>query len=114
MRLSLMAGERVTASGGHLSVADALMAQIPGVVPFALAKTMMAPGLTVDDGELAAAVSYAAQSLKLIIEPGGSAGLAALLAGRYDVHGKTVAVVLSGGNCDFKTVAACVSRAAQL
>jgi threonine dehydratase len=114
MRRSLIAGERVAAPGGHLSMADALMAPTPGVVPFALARTMMEPGLAVSDDELAGAVSYAAQTLKLIIEPGGSAGLAVVLAGRYDVHGKTVAVVLSGGNCDFDTVAACISRAAQL
>jgi threonine dehydratase len=112
MRLSLKAGERITAPGGDLSMADALMAPIPGVVPFALAKRLMQPGLTVSEQELASAIAYAAQTLKLIIEPGGSAGLAALLGGRYDVHGRTVAVVLTGGNCDFETVAACIARTA--
>jgi threonine dehydratase len=111
MRLSLLAGKRVSASGGTLSMADALMAPIPGVVPFALAQRFMEPGLVVTDDELATAVAYAAERLKLIIEPGGSAGLAALLAGRYDVHGKTVAVVLTGGNCDFETVTACMANA---
>ncbi|HEX4293471.1 MAG TPA: threonine/serine dehydratase [Rhizomicrobium sp.] len=110
MRMSLAAGERSTAPGGALSMADALMAPTPGKVPFALAKRLMRCGLAVSDRELAAAVAYAATVLKLIIEPGGSAGLAALLAGRYDVHGKSVAVVLTGGNCDFETVAACVAR----
>ncbi|HTT98537.1 MAG TPA: threonine/serine dehydratase [Rhizomicrobium sp.] len=114
MRLSLAAGKRVSAPGGALSMADALMAPIPGVVPFALAQHLMEPGLVVADDALAVAVAYAAARLKLIIEPGGSAGLAALLAGRYDVHGKTVAVVLTGGNCDFETVTACLARAAQL
>ncbi len=114
MRRSLAAKKRVSAPGGPLSMADALMAPIPGVVPFALAQHYDGAGAHgYDDDELAAAVSYAAQSLKLIIEPGGCAGLAALLTGRYDVHGKTVAVVLSGGNCDFDTVAACIARAAQ-
>ncbi|MEI9932586.1 MAG: hypothetical protein WDM89_19120 [Rhizomicrobium sp.] len=42
--------------------------------------------------------------MKLIVEPGGSAGLAALLGGKYDARGKVVAVVLTGGNCDFETV----------
>jgi threonine dehydratase len=71
----------------------------------------MKTGLSVGDDEFARAVAYAAEHLKLIIEPGGSAGLAAVLSGRYDVYGKTVAVVLTGGNCDFETVAACVLRA---
>jgi threonine dehydratase len=108
MRRSLAAEARVKAPGGALSIADALMAPMPGVVPFAVAKGLMGEGLAVRDPELAAAVAYAFRTLKLIIEPGGTAGLAALLAGRYDVHGKNVAVVLTGGNCDFETVAECL------
>ena len=113
MRLSLAVGERTAASGGVLSIADALMASIPGHVPFALAKKLMGAGCVVTDNELVRAVAYAAQTLKLIIEPGGSAGLAALLSGRYDVRGKIVGVVLTGGNCDFETVADCVAETSQ-
>jgi threonine dehydratase len=112
MRLSLAGGERRTAPGGALSMADALMARTPGVVPFGVAKKFMRAGLTVNDDEMARAVVYAASVLKLIVEPGGAAGLAAVLGNRYDARGKTVAVVLTGGNCDFETVAACVARAA--
>jgi threonine dehydratase len=110
MRLSLAAGKRVSGPGGALSVADALMAPAPGHIPFALAKKLMQTGLTVSDHELDLAVAYAARHLKLIIESGGSAGLAAILGRRYDVRGKSVAVVLTGGNCDFDTVAHCVAR----
>jgi len=110
MRRSLAAGARATAPGGSLSIADALMAPTPGHVPFALAKGLMRDGLAVSDEELARAVAYAATVLKLIIEPGGSAGLAALLSEKYDVHGRNIAVVLTGGNCDFETIVDCVSR----
>jgi len=113
MRRSLQAGERVTAPGGALSIADALMAPTPGHVTFAVAKQLMREGLAVSDDELAVAVAYAARTLKLIIEPGASAGLAALLTGKWDVHGKSVAVVLTGGNCDFETVADCIARASR-
>jgi threonine dehydratase len=88
-------------------MADALMAPTPGHIPFALAKKYMKTGLAVSDGALSQAVAYAARNLKLIIEPGGGAALAALLSGQYDVHGRNVAVVLTGGNCDFETVARC-------
>ncbi len=111
MRLSLRSKNRISAPGGKLSIADALMAPTPGMVPFALALRLMEPGLAVTDDDLATAVAYAAERLKLIIEPGGSAGLAALLSGRYDVHGKSVAVVLTGGNCDLETVISCVANA---
>jgi threonine dehydratase len=36
----------------------------------------------------------------LVVEPGGCVGLAALASGEVDIEGKTVAVVLSGGNVD--------------
>ena len=103
MRLSLLAGERVTAPGGKLSIADALMAPTPGVHVFALAKDLLAPGLAVSDDELEQAVAFAATKLKLLIEPGGAAALAALLAGKAE--GEMVALVLSGGNVDFAAIA---------
>ena len=48
----------------------------------------------------ASAVAFAFRELKLVVEPGGAVGLAALLAGRIDVKGKNVVIVLSGGNVD--------------
>jgi threonine dehydratase len=109
MHLSLLAGERVTAPGGKLSIADALMAPTPGVHVFALAKDLLSPGLAVTDSELEQAVAFAATRLKLLVEPGGVAALAALLAGKAE--GKTVALVLSGGNADFAAIAEIVRRA---
>jgi threonine dehydratase len=106
MKRSLEAGQRVQAPGGKLSIADALMAPIPGAVVFDVAKDLLAPGFAVSDAELERAVVFAAQKLKLLVEPGGAAGLAALLAGRIDARGKTVAVVLSGGNAEFGQIAA--------
>ncbi len=110
MKRSLEAGARTQASGGALSIADALMAPIPGVIVFELAKDLLAPGFAVSDEELECAVSFAAQRLKLLVEPGGAAALAALLAGKIAARGKCVALVLSGGNAEFATVAAAVAR----
>ena len=105
MKRSLEVGERVQAPGGKLSIADALMAPIPGAIVFELAKDVLAPGFAVNDAELERAVAFAAQRLKLLVEPGGAAALAALLAGRVDVKGKAVALVLSGGNAEFAQIA---------
>ncbi|HEX4292948.1 MAG TPA: threonine/serine dehydratase [Rhizomicrobium sp.] len=107
MRLSLAAGERTQAPGGALSIADALMAPMPGQIPFAIAKKILGGAIAVSDAELERAVSFAAQRLKLIVEPGGAAALAALLAGKFDTGNKAIAVVLTGGNCDIATVARC-------
>ncbi|HEY8254733.1 MAG TPA: threonine/serine dehydratase [Rhizomicrobium sp.] len=107
MRRSLEAHARSTApgtsKGGALSIADALMAPTPGHHVFAAADGLLAPGLTVTDAELARAVAIAATKLKLMVEPGGAAALAAFLAGKIEC--KTVALVISGGNADFATVA---------
>jgi len=61
------------------------------------------------DEEVAAAVAYAYRELKLVVEPGGAVGLAALLAGRIDVKGKNVVIVLSGGNVDAELFAKLVA-----
>ena len=47
----------------------------------------------------------AARTLKLVVEPGGSAALAALLAQRDRFAGQTVVVVASGGNVDASVLA---------
>ena len=101
MKRSLEAGVRVKAPGGALSIADALMAPTPGEIVFELAKGLLAPGLAVSDAELEDAMAFAARELKLLVEPGGAAALAALLAGKISARGRVIALVLSGGNADF-------------
>jgi threonine dehydratase len=110
MRLSLAAGVRTTALGGVASLADALMAPMPGRIPFALAKTLLVNAISVSDTDLQSAVSYAFQRLKLIVEPGGSAALAAILSKKYDVKNKSVAIVLTGANCEIATISDCCDR----
>ncbi|HEY0267367.1 MAG TPA: threonine/serine dehydratase [Rhizomicrobium sp.] len=110
MRLSLAAGTRSAAAGGPLSVADALMAPLPGAIVFEAARHLLAPGLAVTDDALLRAVGFAARTLKLVVEPGGAAGIAALLSGRIDAAGKIVVVVVSGGNADFALIAEAAAR----
>jgi threonine dehydratase len=77
------------------------MTPIPGAIVFELAKDLLAQGFAVSDAELERAVAYAARELKLLVEPGGAAALAALLVGKLEARGKTIALVLSGANADF-------------
>jgi threonine dehydratase len=51
-------------------------------------------------GTTARAMRFAFQHLKVVVEPGGAVALAALLAGRFDARGRTVVIMLSGGNVD--------------
>jgi threonine dehydratase len=98
--LSLAAGKRVSAEGARASIADSLMAPSPGVIPFALLSACKAGAAAVGDAALMQAVGYGVRELKLVVEPGGAAALAAILSGAFDARGKTIAVVLSGGNID--------------
>ncbi len=101
MKRSLEARARVRAPGGALSIADALMAPTPGEIVFELARGLLAPGIAVSDAELEDAMAFAARELKLLVEPGGAAALAAVMAGKIGVRGRNLALVLSGGNADF-------------
>lgn len=98
MRRSLEAGHAV-----HLdavaTVADGLAAPMAGVLNHALVAEFARGVATVSDGEIVGAVRTLLERTKLLAEPAGAAGLAALLAGRIPGVGDApVAVVVSGGN----------------
>lgn len=97
---SLQSGRREHNARASGSIADALMASTPGVLTFALGQRLFDAAVTVTDDEIAAAMRFAFLELKLVVEPGGAAALAALLSGRWQARGATVGVVLSGGNAD--------------
>ena len=97
---SFAAGHREPHRAVGRTICDALMASIPGEITFAVNQKLGAQGVTVTDDEVAKAVGFAFRELKLVVEPGGAVALAALLAGYLNAKGKTVAIVLSGGNVD--------------
>ncbi len=97
---SFAAGHREPHRAIGRTICDALMASIPGEITFAVNQRLGARGVTVTDDEVAKAVGFAFRELKLVVEPGGAVALAALLAGHIDARGKTIAIVLSGGNVD--------------
>src|SRR5882672_9869393 len=97
---SLRAGKREPHHAQGRTICDALMASIPGEITFAINSRLLTQGITASDAEVGVAVGFAFRELKLVVEPGGAVGLAALLAGRIDIRGKNVVIVLSGGNVD--------------
>jgi len=97
---SFKSGQRERNSALTGTICDALMAQTPGELTFAINRTLVGGGVAVSDQEVTAAVGFAFRELKLVVEPGGAVALAALLSGKIDVKGKVAVAVLSGGNVD--------------
>jgi threonine dehydratase len=100
---SLEAGHPVSVKSAKPSLLDALMSPAPGEMTFALSKNRLAGALAVSDEEALAAMAFAFRHLKIVLEPGGAAALAAVVAGKLDLAGQTVVVVASGGNVDADT-----------
>ncbi len=82
------------------TLADCLQTTAPSALTFAILHAHGTRGVTVGEAAMADAVRFAFTELKLVVEPGGAAALAALLAGAVDVAGKVVVATLSGGNVD--------------
>ena len=104
-RRSLAAGARLANPQGRHSICDALLVPSPGELTFELNSRLLAGGLAVGDADVRRAMAVAFRHLKLVVEPGGAVALAAVLAGAFDARGRTVAVLLSGGNVDPATFA---------
>jgi threonine dehydratase len=101
---SLARGERVTIAVPD-TIADGQRTTSPGVLTFPIVQRLCAGVLTVSDGEIRAAVRFAFERLKLVMEPSGATALAALLHDKLPVRGKRVGVIVSGGNVDPATFA---------
>ena len=100
--LSLQSGQRVSVPTTQRSVCDALLVASPGKLTFDIMRKLVDAGLVVSDDEVKSAMRFAFRDLKLVVEPGGAAALAAVLAEKTDFEGKTTAVVLSGGNVNLE------------
>jgi threo-3-hydroxy-L-aspartate ammonia-lyase len=97
---SLARGERISIPVPR-TIADGLQTTSPGELTFAIAREHVRAVVTVGDDELCAAMRFAFERMKLVIEPSGAAAIAALLYGRIPgVAGKRVGVIVSGGNID--------------
>ncbi|SON56263.1 L-threonine dehydratase catabolic TdcB [Hartmannibacter diazotrophicus] len=97
---SLASGERLSNALKTGSVCDGLLANMPGHRTFAINSRTVTSGVAVTDEEALAAVAFAARRLKIVLEPSGAIGLAAILNGKIPLEGRTVVVIGTGGNID--------------
>lgn len=104
-RRSLQSGELETNDPSARTICDSLMSSPPGEITFEINRRLLTGALTVSDEEVREAVRFAFRNLKLVVEPGGAASLAAILAGKIETRGKVTVAILSGGNTDAETFA---------
>lgn len=96
---SLAAGAPVTAAELH-TMADGIAVGTPGAVPFELLHRYDTEVRTVSEEDLSRALLLVAERAKLLVEPAGAAGVAAVMAGGAGAFAGPVVVLLSGGNID--------------
>lgn len=97
---SLATGKRVEHHEPD-TIADGLLTTL-GEKTFEILHAEKIPIVTVTDDEILAAMRLVWERAKLVVEPSGAVSLAAVLSGRFPVAGKSVGVVLSGGNVDLE------------
>ncbi len=100
MARSLAGGEIVpVATDAPTTLCDALQTPRVSPITFSILQNRQAQVVAVTDGQVTAAVRWAFVEHRLVVEPGGAAALAALLAGTVEVE-EGMVIVLSGGNVD--------------
>jgi threonine dehydratase len=107
-RRSLISGQRETIDPDARSICDALLTPIPGELTWPINSRNLSGIVAVTDTEVAEAMRYAFSVLKLVIEPGGAVGLAAVLSGRVTLE-PGLLVILSGGNVDLAAYAKAIA-----
>lgn len=107
---SLASGRRESVAKGAVSICDALLTPSPGELTFPINQALLSGGLAVSDAQVKAAMRFAFETLKLVIEPGGAVALAAVLHGLAPPTARATAVVVSGANVDAALYAAILSE----
>jgi threonine dehydratase len=111
--LSLAQGKRVSIPVPH-TIADGLQVASPGELTFPILQKTVEGVLLVSDDEMIETLSWMLERMKVLVEPSGVAGAAAVRHRKADFSGKRVGVILSGGNVDREKLAGYLKRSASL
>jgi threo-3-hydroxy-L-aspartate ammonia-lyase len=108
---SLEAGRRVEIDVPR-TIADGLQCHVPGELTFEVNRRLVDEVVTVTDREIVEAMRLLFERLKVVVEPSGAVGVAALLARRVPGVGRRAGVILSGGNIGARRFAELVGSGA--
>lgn len=97
---SVQAGKRLVADVTQKTLCDAIATPTPGELTFPILQRRVRGGASLSEDDIKRAMAFAYKHLKLVVEPGGAAALAAVLMGKIPTKDCVTAVTLSGGNVD--------------
>ncbi len=109
-QLSLQAGRRVAIDPPE-TIADGLRTNIPGEVTFPIVQALAEGVVVVTEDEIKHTMRFLLSRMKILTEPSGAVGAAAVLHGRLPAEIRTVGVMLSGGNVDMDVLASICAQA---
>jgi len=92
------------------TIADGIAVKKPGENTYALVKEYVDEIALVSDDEVASAILALIEKQKMIAEGAGAAAVAAIMAGKFDLKGKRVVAVVSGGNIDVTSLSRVIDR----
>jgi threonine dehydratase len=108
---SLRRGERVEIEVPR-TIADGLQVTAPGELTFPIVRELVADVLLVSDAEMIETIRFVLERMKMLVEPSGVVGAAALRHRKGDFSGRRVGVIISGGNVDLDKLAGYLSAGA--
>jgi threo-3-hydroxy-L-aspartate ammonia-lyase len=107
--LSLQKGERVDI-GVPKTIADGLQVNAPGKLTFPIVQRLVENILLVSDDEMISTLTFMLERMKVLVEPSGAVGAAAVWHRKHDFTGKRVGVIVSGGNVDLSVLGQWLQR----
>ncbi|MCB4454818.1 threonine ammonia-lyase [Leisingera sp. McT4-56] len=107
---SLAAGEIRQNPSQSGCICDAILTPQPGDITFPILSRLCGPGLVITEEEALRAMALAFLRLKIVLEPGGAASLAAALFHPEQIQGEAVIAVATGGNVDAELFREALSR----
>ncbi|HUB69925.1 MAG TPA: threonine/serine dehydratase [Acidimicrobiales bacterium] len=109
-RRSLQSGDRYRLGSPPETIADGLRVLSPGEKTFAVNRRFLDSVVVVTEEQIVEAMRFCFERMKVVVEPSGAVGVAALLSGAVDGVGRRAGVVLSGGNVTAARFAELVER----
>ena len=95
---------------GVSTIADGIAVKQPGENTFALVREYVDEIALVSDDEVASAILALIEKQKMIAEGAGAVAVAAVMSGKFDLKGKRVVAVVSGGNIDVTSLSRVIDR----